>query len=149
MATMQPVVTTIEIAVAPSAAFSYASDPTRFSEWQADVVTVRADGPVPLPVGARFHTTRRVGGSERTFTQEVVESNPPHRWAARGIDGPIRPHAVIEVEPTANGTESRVTFSLDFSGHGAGVALLPLVRRLTRRGAPVSYQRLKRILESV
>jgi hypothetical protein len=41
-----------------------------------------------------------------------------------------------------------VTFALDFVGHGVGVALLPLVRRQTRHGAPVSYRRLKQLLES-
>jgi hypothetical protein len=42
---------------------------------------------------------------------------------------------------------SRVTFTLDYVGHGIGVAVLPLVRRQTRRGAPVSYRRLKQLLE--
>jgi hypothetical protein len=50
------------------------------------------------------------------------------------------------VEPFAGG--SRVTFSLDFEGHGIGVGLLPLVRRQARRGAPISYDNLKRRLET-
>jgi hypothetical protein len=56
--------------------------------------------------------------------------------------GPIRPIASLAVMPAAGG--SRVTSSLDFEGHGAGVGLLPIVRR----GAPLSYRNLKRLLES-
>jgi hypothetical protein len=40
-----------------------------------------------------------------------------------------------------------VTFTLDFEGHGIGVALAPLVRRQAAKGAPVSYARLKKLLE--
>jgi hypothetical protein len=65
------------------------------------------------------------------------------RWAARGVDGPIRPRRRSSSSP-----RSRVTFSLDLTGHGIGVALLPLVRRHARLGAPVSYRNLERLLES-
>jgi hypothetical protein len=61
------------------------------------------------------------------------------------VDGPIRPSASVTVAPAEGG--SRVTFALDFEAHGLGVALLPLVRRQARLGAPVSYRNLKRLLE--
>jgi hypothetical protein len=41
-----------------------------------------------------------------------------------------------------------VTFTLAFDGHGAGVLLLPLVRRQAAKGAPLSYQQLKNLLEA-
>jgi hypothetical protein len=40
-----------------------------------------------------------------------------------------------------------VTFTLDITGHGIGVPLVPLVRRQAQKGAPGSYRRLKEILE--
>jgi hypothetical protein len=123
------------------------TDPSRFFEWQRDVVRVEAS-PGPLSVGARFTTYRRIGGTERATIQEVTEASPAGSWAARGIDGPLRPHAMVTIESIDDGTGSRVTFSLDFEGHGVGIALLPLVRRLTRRGSPVSYRNLKRLLEA-
>jgi hypothetical protein len=58
-----------------------------------------------------------------------------------------RPSATITVEPVADGARSRVTFALDFAGHGAGELLVPLVRRLAARGAPRSYRNLKERLE--
>jgi uncharacterized protein YndB with AHSA1/START domain len=145
---MAPIVSSIEIARPPAAVFAYATDPARFPEWQADVVGVRVEGGGPAGVGARFTTTRRVGGAERTMTQEVTEHAAPRRWAAAGVDGPVRPSASIRVEPLGDGTRSRVTFALDFEGHGIGRPLVPMVRRQAERQAPVSYRRLKERLEA-
>jgi len=133
-------VSTIDIARPPAEVFAYATDPARFPEWQKDIVRVSTTG------GGRFTTTRRFARAERTLTQEITENSPPHRWSARCVDGPIRPIASVVVEPFEGG--SRVTFTLDFEGHGVGVGLLPLVRRQARRGAPISYRNLKRLLES-
>ena len=139
---MAALVSTIEIDRPPAEVFAYATDPERFSEWQRDVVRARMAG------DSRFTTTRRFARAERTLTQEIVRNDPPRTWAARGLDGPIRPTASITVEPLDSGARSRVTFTLDFEGHGLGIALLPLVRRQAAQGAPVSYRNLKQLLES-
>jgi uncharacterized protein YndB with AHSA1/START domain len=138
---MAPLVSTIEIARPPEEVFAVATDPLRFAEWQRDVVRVR------VLDDARFATTRRFAGAERTLTQQIINDDPPYNWAARGIDGPLRPHATVTVEPIDDGTRSRVTFTLDFDGHGVGVPLVPLVRRQAGKGAPASYENLKRLLE--
>lgn len=134
--------TTIEIARPPREVYDLATDPLRFAEWQRDVVGVR------MLDAERFATTRRFAGAERTTVQRITRFEPPTAWAAEGIDGPLRPHATITVEPLDDGTRSRITFTLDFEGHGAGLALVPLVRRQARKGAPASYRRLKELLES-
>jgi uncharacterized protein YndB with AHSA1/START domain len=136
---MEPIVTTIDIDCPPGRVYEFATDPGRFAQWQPDVVGVRRLG------AARFATTRRMTGGERTVVQEITRDDPPSGWSARGVAGPIRPHASIAVEPAGRG--SRVTFTLDFDGHGLGVALLPLVRRQAERAAPHSYANLKRLLE--
>jgi uncharacterized protein YndB with AHSA1/START domain len=143
---MAPLVSSIEIDRLPDEVFAYVTDPARFGEWQRDVVAVRHQGGDPGQVGSRFTTTRRIGGSERSMTQEVTESSAPRRWAARAVDGPVRPDATVTVEPLGDGG-SLVTFSLDFEGHGIGRPLLPVVRRQARRAAPVSYRTLKALLE--
>lgn len=145
---MEPIVTTVDIARPPDEVFAVASDPTRFAQWQADVIRVETDRPAPLPVGARFTTVRRIGGVERAIAQHVAEAAGPHRWVARSDTGPIRPQATIDIQPINGGTGSRVTFTLDYVGQGIGVPLLPLIRRQTRRAAPASYRRLKHLLES-
>jgi uncharacterized protein YndB with AHSA1/START domain len=144
---MAPIVSSIDIARPPDEVFAYATDPSRFAEWQRDVVRARLEGDGPPGVGSRFVTTRRVGGTERTMTQEITDCSAPRSWAARGVDGPIRPNATVTVEPLDGGARSRVTFALDFEGHGIGRPLLPAVRRQTQRSAPVSYRNLKQRLE--
>jgi transposase InsO family protein len=81
------------------------------------------------------------------MTQEIVEVAPPSRWAARGVAGPIRPDAGVVVEPLDDGRRSRVTFELASRGHGIGIPLLPAVRRMAAKGAPLSYRRLKERLD--
>jgi uncharacterized protein YndB with AHSA1/START domain len=132
---------TIEVARPPEVVFAVATDPTRFPEWQRDVRSVRV-----LPDGV-FETTRAFAGARRTLRQRITRNDPPHLWAAEGIDGPIRPRATITVDPLDGGARSRVTFTLEFEGHGVGLAILPLVRRQAERGAPISYQNFKQLLE--
>jgi len=141
-------VSNIEIARTPDEVFAYVTDPSRFAEWQKDVVSVRIAGDRVPSLGSRFTTTRRIGRAERTMTQQITEISPPRSWAVHGVDGPIRPHVSITVEPLNNGARSRVTIALDFEGHGIGKPLLPLVRRQAQQGAPMSYQNLKERLES-
>jgi uncharacterized protein YndB with AHSA1/START domain len=144
---MAPLVSTIEIARRPEEVFAYVTDPTRFPEWQDDVVSVRMADDRPPVVGTRFTTTRRIGGVERTMTQEITRIEPPCTWTAQGVDGPIRPAAGVTIEPLDDGTRSRVTFTLDFRGHGVGVPLVPLVRRQAQQGASRSYRNLRELLE--
>lgn len=145
---MPPIVSNIEIARPPDEVFSYVTDPSRFTEWQDDVVSVRLAGGRRPSVGSRFTTTRRIGRVERTMTQQITEISPPRSWAVHGVDGPIRPNVNLTVEPLNDGARSRVTIALDFEGHGIGKALLPLIRRQAQKGAPMSYRNLKERLES-
>jgi uncharacterized protein YndB with AHSA1/START domain len=146
---MPPMVSHIEIARPPDEVYAYVTDPSRFAEWQHDVVRVRILGGRPPSAGSRFTTTRRIGPVEQTMTQEITELNPPRSWAARGVDGPIRASADVTVQPLEGGTRSRVTIALDFEGQGIG-KLLPLdvIRRMAAKGAPRSYRNLKDRLES-
>jgi Polyketide cyclase / dehydrase and lipid transport len=122
--------------------FAFATDPVHFADWQHDVVNVRMLGE------SRFITTRRISGTDRTMIQQITRNDPPRSWAAQGVEDPIRPHATITIEPIDSGTRSRVTFVLDFEGHGLGVPLVPLVRRQAQNGAPTSYHNLKKLLET-
>src|SRR6266545_2471123 len=131
---MSPIVSTIEIDRPPEEVFAYATDPTRFAEWQHDVVRAQLVEGGPTAVGSRFTTTRRLGGAERTMTQEITQLDHPRSWAAQGVDGPFRAAA-------------RVTVTLDFHGRGLGDLLTPVIRRMAARRAPESYRHLKERLE--
>ena len=145
---MPPIVHTVEIDRPPDEVFAYVTDPAHFAEWQYDVLSARLEGSRPPRVGSRFTTIRRIGRAERTMTQEITEINPSTSWAAHGVAGPIRPSAKITIEPLKESTRSSVTFALDFEGHGIGVPLVPVIRQIAAKGAPRSYQNLKKRLEN-
>jgi uncharacterized protein YndB with AHSA1/START domain len=145
---MSPITSHIEIARPAEDVFAYATDPSRFSEWQDDVVSAHLEASQTPGVASRFTTIRRIGRSQRAMTQEITESRPPTNWAAHGVDGPVRPKVDMTIEPLAGNTRSRITVVMDFEAHGIGKLLVPLiVRRQAAKRAPQSYQHLKEKLE--
>ncbi len=112
--------------------FEYATDPTKFHEWQQGVVSGSMESKGAPAVGDHCLTTRRIGGAERPATSELVRLDPPNTWAVRGIDGPIRARVDVFVEPLT-AQRSRLTISVDFEGHGIGKVLVPLVVRRQAR----------------
>ena len=145
---MAAIVATTEVDRPAAEVFAYATDPTRFSEWQKGVVDGRMDHGGPPAVGARCLTTRRIGGADRPATSEVTHIDPPRTWTVRGIDGPIRAAVDVTVEPVT-GSRSRLTIAVDFGGHGIGKVLVPLVvRREARKEMPANLAALKQRLET-
>jgi hypothetical protein len=147
-----PVVSSAEIDRPAAEVFAYATDPARFSEWQKGVVDGHMDGPgdgtQPPAVGANCVTTRRIAGASRPSTSELAHIDPPRTWGVRGIDGPIRAAVDLLVEPLT-GSRSRLTISVDFTGHGIGKILVPLmVRREARKEMPDNMAALKQQMEA-
>jgi len=153
---MPPIVTTAEIDRPAAQVFARATDPSLFSQWQKGVEDGHLDYPadgtgvpgtgVP-PVGTKCVTTRRIGGASRPVTSELTHIDPPRTWGVRGTDGPIRATVDVTVEPVAD-SRSRLTISVDFTGHGIGKILVPLmVRREARKEMPENIAALKRLIE--
>ena len=146
---MAPIVSTIEIARSPEDVFAYMTSLDHQTEWQEGLVRMRTADGGPQGVGQRVVMTRRVGGRTQTMTSELTDWDPPHSFAFRGIDGPVRAIGHGRVEPIGAGDRSRVTFELDFAGRGIGKLLVPLVvRRQAAKESPRNYERLKQRLES-
>lgn len=145
---MPPITVIADINRSAEAAFAYVTDPSRFPEWQTGVVSGRMDGAGGDGMGARCVTVRRIGGADRASTSELVRLNPPRAWAVHGIDGPIRASVEVTVDPKG-ATRSTVAIAVDFTGHGIGRLLVPLVvRRQARKEMPANIARLKERLES-
>ena len=149
---MTPIVASAEIGRPAAEVFAYATDPARFSEWQKGVVDGHMDGPghgTQAPaVGTKCVTTRRIGGTNRASTSELVHIDPPRTWGVRGTDGPIRAAVDVVVEPVT-GSRSRLTISVDFTGHGIGKILVPLmVRPEARKEMPGNLAALKQRMEA-
>jgi uncharacterized protein YndB with AHSA1/START domain len=145
---MAPIVTRAEIGRPAAEVFACATDPALFREWQKGVVDGHMDGPADgtgtPAVGARCVTTRRIGGASRLNTSELVHIDPPRTWGVRGIDGPIRAAVDVLAGPVT-GSRSRLTISVDFTGHGIGKILVPLmVRREASKEMPGNMPRSSR-----
>lgn len=144
---MSPIVTTTEVDRSAEDVFTYATDPTRFSEWQKGVVEGHMAQTGTPQVGAQCRTTRRIGGANRPSTSRLEHISPPRTWGVKGVDGPIRATVDLTVEPLDD-TRSRLTIAVDFEGHGIGRILVPLmVRREARREMPGNLALLKQQLE--
>jgi hypothetical protein len=144
---MAPITTTIQVDRSAEDVFAYATDPTRFHEWQQGVVNGHMEAGGAPTVGTRCHTTRRIGGADRPSVSEVTHINPPKTWGVRGIDGPIRAIVDLTVTPVSP-DRSQLTISVDFTGHGIGKILVPLmVRRQATKEMPTNLATLKQRLE--
>lgn len=143
-----PIISSAELARPAEEVFAYVTDPSAFPEWQQGVVSGHMDAPTTR-VGSKCTTVRRIGGREREVTTEITEYDPPQRWGDRGIDGPIRVIVAVKVEPLADRSRSRLTIEVDFTGHGIGKLLVPLiVRRQAAKEMPENMRRLKQRLEA-
>jgi uncharacterized protein YndB with AHSA1/START domain len=144
---MSPIIATTEVARPATEVFNYATDPTRFHEWQEGVVDGHLDKPDPPHAGAKCLTTRRIGWANRAVTSELTDVDPPRTWGVRGIDGPIRATVDLTVDALAE-TRSRLTIAVDFEGHGIGKILVPLVvRPQARKEMPRNLATLRRRIE--
>src|SRR3954470_19649611 len=125
-----------EVARPPEEVFPRVIDPSTMPKWQQGVLRGHMHGPT-THVGSQCTTIRKIGGREREVVTTITEYDPPRRWADRGISGPIRAIVAVTVDPLADGARSKVTIEVDFTGHGIGRLLVPLVvRRQAAREMP-------------
>jgi uncharacterized protein YndB with AHSA1/START domain len=145
---MPPITVSTEVNRPAEDVFAYATDPTRFSEWQKGVVDGHLDEATNPQVGARCVTTRRIGFANRPTTAELTHVDSPRTWGVHGIDGPIRANVDVTVEALTD-ARSRLTIAVDFEGHGIGKLLVPLVvRRQAQNEMPDNLATLKQRLEA-
>jgi hypothetical protein len=145
---MAPVIASTVIDRPAAEVFAYATDPTRFREWQHGVIDGHLDQPGPPQVGAKCLTTRRIGGANRTVTSELTHIDAPRTWGVRGLDGSVRASVDVTVEPLT-GTSSRLTIAVGFDGHGIGKILVPLLaRRQAHKEMLANIATLKRHIEA-
>ena len=146
---MAPISESIEINRRPEEVFAYLDDVKRHGEWQEQIVAVEPQGDEPMGVGKRVRETRRVPGGDRSMTYEITEYHPPRQSSFRVLDGPVRGVGTIVVEPAGDGSRSRVTFTIEFEGHGlSGRVLVPLAKSQARKQIPKDQARMKKLLES-
>ena len=89
-----------------------------------------------------------MGSREMTMTYEVTEHDPPRVFAFRGVDGPVRVAGRGTLEPVGDGSSTRLSLELDFTGHGMGMLFAPMARSQARKQVPKDQLKLKERLES-
>jgi hypothetical protein len=143
-----PIIARTVVARPAAQVFAYATDPTRFHEWQQGLIDGHLDQPGAPQVGAKCVTTRRIGGANRVVTSELTHIDAPRTWGVRGIDGPIRATVDVTVEPLTE-ISSRLTIAVDFDGHGVGKLLVPVfIRRQAEKEMPANLKALKQRIEA-
>ena len=146
---MAPITESIEINRRPEDVFAYLDDVKRHGEWQEKIVNVEPQGEQPMGVGKRVRETRRVPGGDRTMTYEITKHDPPRQSSFKVLDGPIRAVGTVSVEPTGDGSQTKLTITIDFEGHGlGGKVLLPVAKAQARKQIPKDQARMKELLES-
>ena len=130
---------TVEIARPPEEVFDYLTDVSNLPRWQSGVHSATREG-------SRIHESRHMLGRELQTTLEIEESERPHVFAIRAVDGPIPFSVRHELEPSGDGTKLTVV------GEG-DVGLLPgfaagIMARRAEKQFRKDFERLKRLLES-
>ncbi|MFI8965776.1 SRPBCC family protein [Streptomyces sp. NPDC053493] len=138
----------VDISRRPEEVFRYLTNPEHLPEWQKSAVRVRRISGAPGQAGEKVRVTRHMGRRDFDTDVELTKVDPPRSWHVHGTEGPVRPDLEGTVEPLDGGRRSRVTFSLDFEGHGMGKVLVPLVVKPgIRKEMARDEQTLKEILE--
>ena len=141
--------TSIEIDRPAPEVFAYVTDPSHFSEWQNGVVDGHRYADGPASVGDKCVNTRQIGFARRSVASEITSIEPPRTWSVRGVDGPVRAAVDVNVDPLEDGNRSKVTITIDFTGHGIGKIVVPLViRPQAAKEMTTNMQRLKQRLET-
>jgi uncharacterized protein YndB with AHSA1/START domain len=88
----------------PSKVFDYVSDLTRHGEWSSDPIQIMALTPGDVTVGSRYRSTAQSHGVTFQTELEVMEYNPPSRFAFRGADATGKFDHLFTFQPYDRGT---------------------------------------------
>jgi hypothetical protein len=106
--------------------------------WEPEVLEVRPEETGPLRLGSRATMVRKESGRVSSTTFEIVALDPPHRLAARHLDGPMGFAIDFAVRPVDDGT-SDVMVTVDMTLRGPIRLLTPLFALMgPRRNALIS-----------
>jgi carbon monoxide dehydrogenase subunit G len=130
---------TVEIARTPEEVFDFLTDVANLPRWQSGVHSATREG-------LRIHESRSMLGRELATTLEIEESERPHVFAIRAIDGPIPFSVRHELEPNGSGTRLRVVGAGD-TGPLPGFAAGLMARRAEKQFRK-DFERLKQLLEA-
>jgi uncharacterized protein YndB with AHSA1/START domain len=144
------VIVEVEIERPASVVWSFISDFDRLSEWLGEFEAAGKESDGPTGVGTVVRYTIQPGNRSGTF--EIVEWDPPRRWAwdgppLRWAGGAARPRGSHELAEAGEG-RTRLVSRYQPELTGTNVLLGPYLKRWLRRQRLADAQVLKASLES-
>jgi len=127
---------TIEIARTPEDVFAYLTDVTNLPEWQSGVRAAEQRGD-------QIDETRSFLGREMHTTLEILESEAPHVFTLKALNGPVKFTVTHELESAGSGTRLTVVAEGDVPGFASGIIAQQAKRQFSK-----DFARLKEILEA-
>lgn len=137
-----------EIDRSPEDVMAYMNQLARHGEWQTDIKRVTDVTPGPVRVGTRATEHRKMPIGTAKVTYEIAEYEHPSRVVFVGVNGPVRPHGVVTIEPLDGGTHSKLSLDFELAGHGIGKLFAPMANKKATSLIPEAHAELKRRLES-
>ena len=125
--------------------FAFMSETKNLPLWQTDVLEARHTPEGPVQVGTKLTLVRAMMGRKMEGTADIVQYEPPTRYAYQTISGPSVT-GVNSCEATAEGTKFTTTF--DMQTGGLFSLADPLVARTIKRSVESGLANLKDLLES-
>jgi uncharacterized protein YndB with AHSA1/START domain len=136
----------VEIARPPAEVFALLADPARLAEWQGTVVEAELEGEQPVRAGSRVREVRSFLGKRIESTVEILEHEPPVRFALKSAAGPVSFRVEQLVEPTPSG--SRVRIGMEGEARGVLGVGARLAVKAAERQLRTDLASLKRLLET-
>jgi uncharacterized membrane protein len=123
--------------------FDYAAQFDRHPEWQDDLKSVTADG--PLAVGVTGSQTRQVGRRVHTTQWRMSAYDRPSILGWEILSGPMRPAGTMRF--SAEGTSTRVDFEMEMNPRGLMKLMGPIIDRQSQKVVAQQFAKFKDILE--
>jgi hypothetical protein len=124
--------------------FSYITNVTNHTAWQAGILSATITPAGPVALGSIYHYTTEVMGRKYETQIQVSGFEQNKKWATKTIGVPRSVETVYLFE--AVGTTTRLTISSDLTG-GYPVAAEAMVRAQMQKSFDEQGQRIKKTLE--
>ncbi|MDX1664945.1 MAG: SRPBCC family protein [Candidatus Promineifilaceae bacterium] len=127
------------------AVWEYTTDIHNFPQWQTDVKEIRKLTEGPVGAGTRAVDVREMFGRKMEQTMEITTFDPPHRFEARSVEGPMEVEVAYLFEPAGDST--RVKTVVDGEPGGLFKLAGPVLKMMASRQTRGELGKLKEILE--